>query len=102
MSKEYRIEEKPLPSHVDEEKLVTQIEASLRTDSPEVALRELIYQWFREEGLDEGEAYGVLHRFFQRELRRGDREADCDAVADTMDALVGWGVGPKGIIRRPQ
>lgn len=94
------IEEKPLPSNVDENKLVAQIEASLRAETPEESLRELVYQWFRVEGLDEGEALGVLHRFFYRNLRSDDREDDYNVVADTMDAISGWGVQPGAVIRR--
>lgn len=91
---------KPLPENADERKFVAQIEESLRTATPEESLMELMYRWFREEDLDEGEALGVLSRFMERELRGEERDADYTVVTDVMDCLVGWGMGPKRRIRR--
>jgi hypothetical protein len=101
MTSEFRPQPKPLPSNLSEEKLAAQIEESLRTPSPEESLEELIYRWFREGELDEGEALGVLSGFMQRELMGDERDADYTVVTNVMDLLDGWGVGNRAI-RRPQ
>jgi hypothetical protein len=101
VTSEFRPQPKPLPRNVDEERFFAEVEDGLRRATPRRYLRDLIYRWFREEHLDEGEALGILTRFMQRELMGDERDNDYTIVTDVMDLLDGWGAGTAAIRRPP-